>query len=244
MTVQATKNIGPLKSGIYTIPLVLSLVVASIVSAAFTQRVGYYVPAMLLCPAVMAAGEGLLSTFKPNSGAGQWIGYQVVTGFGLGLGMQTGGLAVQATLPRDDVSTGMAITFFCQQLGGAIFVSVGQTVLNKYLVQRLNGIAGLDPETIVRTGATDLHEVVPAQYLGRVVDAYNYACKRILLVDMGIALGGIFCAVSMKWVSIKKGKGGPPGPPGAGGPPGGPPGPTQGQTEKAKVLDQENKEEK
>lgn len=208
--VQTTKNIDPLKSGIYTIPLVLSLVVAGIVSGIFTQRIGYYVPAMLICPCVMATGEGLLSTFKPDTNSAHWIGYQFLTGFGLGLGMQTAGLSVQAILPKEDISTGMAIMFFCQQLGGAIFVSVGQTILSSLLVKKLSGIAGLDPKTIVRTGATDLHDTVPAQYFDKVINAYNYACTRIFLAAMGISLGALICAMFMEWVSIKKPKQGPP----------------------------------
>jgi MFS family permease len=195
-------------------------------SAIFTQRIGYYVPAMLLCPCVMAVGEGLLSTFKPDTDSAHWIAYQFLTGFGLGLGMQTAGLSVQATLPKEDMSTGMAIMFFCQQLGGAIFVSVGQTILNSFLVKRLSGVAGLDPQTIVRTGATDLHKVVPAEYFEQVIDAYNYACTRIFLAAMGITLTSLICAMFMKWVSIKK------------------QGPPKGAAPKAETVEEVKKEEK
>ncbi|KAH8735629.1 major facilitator superfamily domain-containing protein [Ilyonectria robusta] len=212
---QATKNLDPVKSGIYTIPLVLSLVVASFVSAMFTQRIGYYVPMMLLCPCVMAIGEGLLSTFTPATGSPRWIGYQFLVGFGLGLGMQTVGLAVQTTLPKDDVSTGLAITFFCQQLGGAVFVSVGQTILSSLLVKRLAHIPGLDGNTIVNTGATDLHEVVPEKYMDAVLEAYNYAITRIFLAAVALSIAGLISAMFMEWKSIKKGKQGKQGPPAA-----------------------------
>ncbi|KAH7165616.1 major facilitator superfamily domain-containing protein [Dactylonectria macrodidyma] len=207
---QATKNVDPVKSGIYTIPLVLSLVVASIISAMCTQRIGYYVPMMLLCPSVMAVGAGLLSTFTPKTGSSHWIAYQFIIGFGVGLGMQTSGLAVQTTLPKDDVSTGLAITFFAQQLGGAIFVSVGQTILNGLLAKRLAGIPGLNGQTIVKTGATDLHKIVPEKYMGTVVRAYNYAITRIFLAAVAISLAALVSAMFMEWKSIKKGKQGPP----------------------------------
>lgn len=67
LVVQATKDVSPVDSGIYTIPLVLSLVVASIISASFTQRIGYYVPSMILCPCIMSIGQGLLITLKPDT---------------------------------------------------------------------------------------------------------------------------------------------------------------------------------
>ncbi|KAF5027462.1 hypothetical protein F66182_423 [Fusarium sp. NRRL 66182] len=200
---QATKGAGPVDSGIYTIPVVLSLVVASIMSAAFTQRIGYYVPAMISCPCVMAVGEGLLTTLKPDTGSSHWIAYQFLVGFGLGLGMQTAGLAIQTTLPKEDIPTGISITFFAQQLGGAIFVSVGQTILNGLLVERLSDIPGLDPKTVVSTGATDLFGVVSSEYMPKVAEAYNYAITRIFFASVALAVTQLLCSLCVEWKSIK-----------------------------------------
>lgn len=209
LAVQATKGVDPVKSGIYTIPLVLSLVVASILSAAFTQRIGYYVPSMILCPCIMAVGEGLLTTLKPSTGSSHWIAYQFLVGFGVGLGMQVAGLAIQATLPKEQIPTGISITFFMQQLGGAIFVSVGQTILSGRLVDRLSDIPGLDAKAVVNTGATDLHDVVPAKYMGQVLSAYNYAITRIFFAAVALSVVQLLCALCVEWRSIKQGKQGP-----------------------------------
>ncbi|KAJ6444363.1 efflux pump antibiotic resistance protein [Purpureocillium lavendulum] len=210
LSVQTTHGIDPVKSGIYTIPLVLSLVVAGILSAAFTQRIGYYVPSMIICSCVTAIGQGLMTTFTPSTGSSHWIAYQFLTGFGVGLGMQTVGLAVQATLPKEDIPSGLAVTFFAQQLGGAIFVSVGQTILSGLLVSQLSHLPGLDPEMIVKTGATELRHVVPQQYFDTVVDAYNYACTRIFFSGVALAVAQLVCALCMEWRSIKKNKQSPP----------------------------------
>ncbi|KAM0327969.1 hypothetical protein ACHAQA_005368 [Verticillium albo-atrum] len=206
---QTVKGFDPVQSGIYTLPLVLSLVASSIISGIITQRIGYYNPTMLLCPAIMAVGLGLMSTFNPGSGTGVWVGFQFLTGFGLGFGMQTVGLAVQTVLPREDVSTGLAITFFGQQLGGAVFLAVGQAILSNLLVKRLSDVPGLDPALIVKSGATDLHGIVPERYYELVVAAYNFACTRIFLAGMGLALVTLVCALCVEWRSVKKGKQGP-----------------------------------
>jgi MFS family permease len=217
--VQTVKLVDPLKSGIYTIPIVLSLVAASMVSGFTTAKIGYYVPAMLVSPAIMAVGEGLLSTFSQSTPSSKWIAYQFLTGFGLGFGMQTAGLAMQTVLPKEDVSIGMAINFFAQQLGGAVFVSVGQTILSNLLVSRLAGLSGLDPTEIVGSGATDLAKVVPPQYMELVIQAYNYACTRIFLCGLGLTFAALLSALGVEWRSIKKGKQGPHGgPSGPGGP--------------------------
>jgi MFS family permease len=161
---------------------------------------------MIMSPCITAIGEGLLTTFTPTTGSNHWIGYQFLSGFGVGLGMQSVGLAVQAILPKEDVSTGVAITFFAQQLGGAIFVTVGQTILSTLLVEKLSGLPGLDPMTIVQTGATELHRIVPSQFFGRVIDAYNFAITRIFYCAMALALAQLVTAFFIEWRSIKKPK--------------------------------------
>lgn len=233
LAVQTVKLVDPLKSGIYTIPIVLSLVASSMVSGFLTTKIGYYVPAMYVSPAIMAIGEGLMSTFNPSTPSSRWIAYQFLTGFGLGFGMQTAGLAMQTVLPREDVSIGLAINFFAQQLGGAVFVSVGQTILSNLLVSKLQGVVpGLDPSTIVGSGATDLVKVVPPQYMDVVIHAYNYACTRIFLCGLGLTFAALLSVLGVEWRSIKKGKQGPPG--GPGGPPAaaGPKGPAAADGER------------
>ncbi|CAK7206856.1 hypothetical protein SEUCBS139899_009662 [Sporothrix eucalyptigena] len=229
---QTAKMVNPLRSGVYTIPLVLSLVVSSIGSGIITQKIGYYVPSMILAPVIMSVGEGLMSTFTPNTGSNHWIGFQFIAGFGLGFGMQIGNLAAQTVLEPQDISTGVAIMFFVQQLGGAVFTTVGQTILSNLLVSQLKDVPGIDTKAIVNVGATELASVVPPQFLPLVIDAYNFACTRIFLTGMGLAFASLVCAFFMEWRSIKKppgGPGGPRGPGGQGGPPGpGGPGPLRG----------------
>jgi len=201
---QAVKGTTAFESGIRTIPLVLSLVVGSALSGFCTMKIGYYVPAMILMPIVASTGAGLLSTLKPGSGHAEWIGYQVVYGFGLGLAMQTSGLAAQAVLKKEDVSIGTSIMFFSQQLGGAIFVSVGQNVFINTLVKKLSGIPGLDTEVILSTGATDLRKMVPEEYLATVLSFYNQALTRPFAIAIGLSAVSILGSVCMEWKNIKK----------------------------------------
>lgn len=162
---------------------------------------------MVLSPSITTIGEGLMTTFEPTTGSPHWIGYQFLTGFGIGLGMQASGLAVQATLSKEDVATGISITFFAQQLGGAIFVTVGQTILSTLLVKKLSGIPGLDPMTIVKNGATALRQIVPSQFFDTVIEAYNHALTRIFYCALALALAQLVSALFIEWRSIKKPQG-------------------------------------
>ncbi|KAF1981793.1 azole resistance protein [Aulographum hederae CBS 113979] len=204
---QAAQGQSAMQAGIRTIPIVLSLVVFGIVAAIFTQKIGYYVPAMLLSPIFCATGAGMLSNLTPSSGSNLWIGYQILFGIGIGIGFQTSTLAPQNVLPRGDVPLGMALMFFMQQLGGSVFLSVGQNIFSNQLVQSLSGIAGLDADAIVNTGATDLRHIVPGDELDAVVGAYSFSLTRVFILAAALSAGMIFGALCVEWKSIKGVKG-------------------------------------
>jgi MFS family permease len=203
---QVAKGDSAIHSGVSTIPLLLSMVILSIPTAIFTEKIGYYVPALLLAPVLCATGAGLLSTLTPSSDYSEWFGYQVLYGFGLGCGFQTSTLSPQNVLPRADVPIGMAMMFFMQQLGGSIFLSVSQNIFSNKLVDRLSGVADLNAEAIVNTGATNLRSVVPANELSTVVDAYSYSLTRVFIMAATLSSFMILGSLAVEWKSIK-GKG-------------------------------------
>ena len=200
---QAAKDDSAMHAGISTIPSVLSLVIVSIISAIFTQKIGYYVPAMLVSPVFCSVGAGLLSTLSPSSGHSAWIGYQVLYGFGIGCGFQTSNLPAQNVLPRADVPLGMALMFFMQQLGGSVFVAVSQNIFSSRLVDSLSGHAGLDTGAIVNTGATDLRTIVPLDQFNTVVRAYSHALTRVFILTAALSACMILGALAVEWKKIK-----------------------------------------
>jgi hypothetical protein len=196
---QAAKNTSAIRSGINTLPLILSFIMMGIIAAIITQKIGYYVPSMLLAVVVCSIGAGLLSTLSPTSRKSAWIGYQVLYGVGIGFGFQTSMLPPQNVLPRADVPLGLALMFFMQQLGGSVFLSVSQNVFSSRLIEDLSGIAGLDAKTIVNTGATDLHTVVQASELPTVIHAYNNALTRVFVLAAGLSAAMLLGALAVEW---------------------------------------------
>ena len=203
---QSAQGQSAREAGIRTIPLVLSLVVMGIVSAVFTQKVGYYVPAMLLSPCLCAVGGGMLSTLTPSAGSSHWIGYQVIYGIGIGCGFQTSNLAPQNVLSRADVPLGMALMFFMQQLGGSVFLSVGQNIFSSQLIDGISGIAGLNTKAIVKAGATAYRSVVPQDDLNPVVHAFSHALTRVFILAAALSACMILGAGMVEWKSIKREK--------------------------------------
>jgi hypothetical protein len=200
---QAIQGVSAVESGIRNLGVVLSLVVSSIFTGIMVSKIGYYTPFMYLSTVLMSIGTGLLTTLKVDSGMNQWLGYQITYGLGIGFGMQQSGIAAQTSLPREDVSTGVSLMFFGQTLGGSVLVSVAQNVFVNRLVAGLAGLTGLDPATVVNTGATDLRNVVSPENLGPVLIAYNAALSNAYTVGLAVVCAGSIGALAMEWRSVK-----------------------------------------
>ncbi|KAI7774257.1 hypothetical protein LA080_009034 [Diaporthe eres] len=202
---QAVKSASALQSGIDTIPLVVSQVLAIIMVGVLTSKIGYYIPFIYVSVVISAVGSGLLITLSSNTSTAQWIGYQILYGFGSGCGFQVPQVAAQTVLPFKDIPTGIAITLFFQSLGGSIFVSVGNNVLNDRLARYIASLElpGVDADQVIQAGATAWHRVVPARYIGAVTGAYNQALRQTFLIGLITACLGCIGAVFMEWESVK-----------------------------------------
>ncbi|OOF93451.1 hypothetical protein ASPCADRAFT_173225 [Aspergillus carbonarius ITEM 5010] len=200
---QAIKGVSATKSGIMNLPMLLGVVIFSIVAGGCVSTFGYYTPFMLISPVLLAIGGGLLSTMKVNSSAGQWIGYQVILGMGAGFGMQQPMMVVQAALGITDIPSATAIITFAQTLGGALFVSVAQNVFQNELHQNLAKVPGVDAASVVQAGATMLREVVSADQLPAVLEAYNGAVTTTFYVGLAMGALSIVGALPIEWISVK-----------------------------------------
>ncbi|KAK3317098.1 major facilitator superfamily domain-containing protein [Apodospora peruviana] len=201
---QAVKGTTAVQSGIDTIPMVLGLVLGAIISGAIITNTGYYVPWMFVSTVLMSVGAGLTTTFKIDTGSSAWIGYQAMFGLGLGCGMQQPGLAAQVVLSQADVSIGVAIMFFSNSLGGAIFSSIAQSLFVNKLGSDLPSISGIDVEAIIRAGATQLTRVVPdPAKLAEVLLVYNDAIVNALKVAAAVGALQVLPALGMEHHNIK-----------------------------------------
>jgi hypothetical protein len=198
--IQGTNAVG---SGIRLIASILSFIVFSTISGILVTILGHYTPFVWLSAILMSIGAGLLATLEIDSHAGQWIGYQVIFGVGVGLGYQQVYVSVQNVLPPGDIPIATALMSMAQNLGGAIFVSVAARVFTTRLLANLDLIPGLDAQTVVGIGATGFRQIVPATQLPAVYVAYNGAIRDTLYVAVAISVASAFAAVFIELKSIK-----------------------------------------
>jgi hypothetical protein len=81
---QGVKGVSATRSGIHTLPLLISVVLASVAGGITVTIIGYFTPFMIAGASIFTIGIGLISTFSPNTSVGQWMGYQIVAGAGVG----------------------------------------------------------------------------------------------------------------------------------------------------------------
>ncbi|KAI1865521.1 uncharacterized protein JN550_008278 [Neoarthrinium moseri] len=201
---QAVQGASAVDSGIRNLPMLISVVVCSIFAGGMVTALGQYAPFMIAGTILMSVGAGLLTMWNPNTSTGVWIGYQIVFGAGVGLGMQQPIMAVQTALDITDVPTGTAIVVFLQTLGGALFVSVGQSVFTNKLVESLaENLPSLNPAAVLAAGATNLQNTVSADMLPLVQASYSTALTTSFFVSVGLAAFTIIGSTLIPWKSVK-----------------------------------------
>lgn len=201
---QAIKDVSATKSGIMNLPMVLGVVIMSIGTGGAVTALGYYTPFMIGSSILATIGAGLLTTFETDTGHAKWIGYQFLYGAGIGFGMQQSIICAQTALDLKDVPVGTALVMFCQMLGGALFVSVGQNVFTNRLLSGLRTAApGVNPAIVLKVGATELAKQIPPQYLQGVRVAYNDALTNAWYVAVAMSALSVIGASLVEWKSVK-----------------------------------------
>lgn len=178
--------------------------------------IGYYVPFIYLAVLIAPVGAGLLTTLRADTRTAQWVGYQLLFGFGSGCGFQLPQVAAQNVLPPRDIPTGISVSMLFQGLGGTVLISAANNVLNNELLRQVDAlrIPGVTGRDVVDAGATGFRALVPPAEVARVVAVYNDALGKTFRIALVMACLSALPAALLEWKSVKRG------PPGGGAPPG------------------------
>ncbi|KAI9827465.1 MAG: hypothetical protein M1832_004815 [Thelocarpon impressellum] len=201
---QAVKGTTAEGSGIRSIPYLVSITLASVVVGGTITAIGIYAPFMWVGAAVFTVGSGMLYTLQVSSGAGKWIGYQILAGLGAGAGIQVPFVAVQVVLSSADMPSGNAIAIFFNSLGGAISISIAQNIFSNTLIQEIPRRAGgVDARAIIAAGATHVRDVARADQLQGVLESYNLAIQKSFILPIAVGGAALICSFFVEWRSVK-----------------------------------------
>ena len=202
---QAIKGDDAIKSGVDLISYMVANALFSVIAGVLVSKVGYFAPPAIVGSAIGTVGCGLISTLQVNSGPGKWVGYQILTSAGLGMAVQQGVIAVQTVLLLEQVPIGIAAIVSMQSLGGAVFVSVGNNILQNTLdkASSRNELPGVNINEVIAAGATQFRSMVPPISLPALLEVYNSALQKVFRA--GIPLSGLafVVALGLEWKSVK-----------------------------------------
>lgn len=202
---QAIKNDTAIMSGVSLIAYVTGNALFSVIAGVSVSRFGYFAPPAIIGAAIGTVGCGLLSTLNVDSGPGRWVGYQILTSAGLGMAVQQGVIAVQTVLTLEQIPVGIAAVISMQSLGGAVFVSVGNNILQNILDQAsaAKNLSGIDVKAVIAAGATQFRSIVPAESLPALLIAYNYALQRVFIAAIPLSGLAFIVALRLEWRSVR-----------------------------------------
>lgn len=147
---QAVLGAGPLLSGVYLLPFILSNTVMAAATGVFIQKTGKYIPAVYLGLVLMTLGTGLLINLDTEANWPKIIIYQLLVGSGVGLNFEGPLLALQASLDVQDVATATATMGFTRMLASAISAIIGGVVFQNQMVAESRSLGELGADIASR----------------------------------------------------------------------------------------------
>lgn len=202
---QAIRGASAVSSGIDLLPFMISIILSIMSGGFLVSKIGWYNPFMFAPITLGAVGAGLIYTWDVDTPTSRLIGYQILFGVGVGLGIQQAIVAVQAGSKDVDIPSGIALLCFAENFGGAVFVSVAQNLWANKLAQKLQNIANIDPARVVKTGATEITSLTKdPDTLRSIRVAYNDALSQPFLVALILLCIATIGTVGVDWKYIKE----------------------------------------
>ncbi|KAL3713607.1 hypothetical protein TMatcc_002310 [Talaromyces marneffei ATCC 18224] len=187
----SVKGDSATRSGIDLLPILLGVVVFSILSAVVSLPPSDFTALLSLAALSSLPSVAVFSQPSPL--------HQEVIPM----------TAMQTVLGQADIPFGSAIIIFFQSLGGAIFISVGQSVFQNVLKSYLTAHApDIDPAVIISAGATEVESAL--QKLGKldelpiVKEAYMSGLVNSYRAALALACLGFVAGLFVEWRKVKK----------------------------------------
>ncbi|KAI9671122.1 MAG: hypothetical protein M1831_005208 [Alyxoria varia] len=202
---QAIKGRNAIGSGIDMLALVIPGALGSLFAGIAVSKVGYFAPFAITGTALATIGSGLLCTLEVDTPSSQWIGYSVIIGLGMGIAVQQGFIAVQTVLSPQDVAIGTAAVTFFQSLGGAVFVSIGDTLVITRLERAAQSmqLQGVDVRAVVEAGATEFMEVTPPAQLPTLLRVYNDGLRWVFICAAALYACAFLASFGIEFRSVR-----------------------------------------
>lgn len=204
---QFTYGDTSLRSAVFTLPFVLSVVASAGAGGPLFSKYPFYMPWFAGASAILLISNGLLSTIKYTTSRGAICGYTVLQGIGVGPVIQLGYTVGQTKVSRNVVPQVTAFLTCAQMAGLALSLGIATSV---FLNSTTADIAAILPDMTrdfilasingVRTGL--LHDLSTEARI-RVLQTIARNAGEVFYLNIAGAALGLATAVTMKWERLK-----------------------------------------
>ncbi|KAF7714240.1 Uncharacterized protein PECH_000041 [Penicillium ucsense] len=185
---------SPILSGVYTLPMVLSLSFVSAATGIIMKKSGRYRELIIGGLFLMTLGFGLFIDLKPYASWPRIVIFQLIAGCGVGPNFQAPLVAFQANIRPADMATATATFGFVRQLATSMSVVLGTVIYQNIIGGRRDVIvAAIGPERAAAISASfagaskDLIESLNESQRRVVLDSFTFALSRMWIFYTAVA---------------------------------------------------------
>lgn len=203
---QGVKGISPVDTGVDFIARLIPQFACLIITSLVVKKTGHYVPYMLLGELICIGGQTMLTQLHPTSSTVYWAASLVVTGLGSGMAMQLPYTAIPLVLSDEDIPVGNAIAVFFYQMGGAISISLGQTITLSTLIDLVpERLPDVPVQSVVDAGAANLASLgLSPTGLSTLQDIWNVAIVRTMILATAVVGAAVPFTLGMERLNANK----------------------------------------
>ncbi|RZQ65218.1 MFS transporter [Amycolatopsis suaedae] len=209
---QIVQGYSPTEAGLLSLPLMLGIMSASIISGQITSRTGRYKIFPIIGTGLMAVGTLLFARIAWDAELWQPLTYMFIIGFGLGLSMQTLMIAVQNAGPRRDMGVSTASATFFRQIGGttgvAVFLSILFSTLGDNIAKAFTD-AGIPPGAVAGAGNimedSSFLQRLPVEQAKPFFIGFTESLSTVFYLGAGAAVVAMIVLMFMKEIPLSGG---------------------------------------
>lgn len=186
---QLIRGYGPLEAGVRTLPVAVSIALASIASPRLVEWIGTKV-VVTTGLALMSAGFFWVSFASTTTPYLEIVGQMVLLGLGLGSTTAPATESIMGSLPIDKAGVGSAVNDTTRELGGTLGVAVIGSIFSSIYIGSLGDgpvVSALPAEARLATEESVAAAGLVAQRLGDAAPAYLAEVSDAFLAGLAVA---------------------------------------------------------
>ncbi|KIK56164.1 hypothetical protein GYMLUDRAFT_47377 [Collybiopsis luxurians FD-317 M1] len=203
---QVLLGYSPTRSGIFLIPLLVSLIFSAVTTGIWFSRTGKYRFIVYSGFGLLSIGCGCMTLFNAHTNRAVMVVLMIIAGLGSGATMQTTTVAAQASVARRDMAVVSAVRNFLRMLGAALALPSSAALLDNAVRASLDTLSLpsttissiindpsvlRDPSRIAQYGLSQLQADTILN------NGYNKGFKDVIILDTSLAVLACFVSIVM-----------------------------------------------